>query len=286
MLLAASCTLPMLDLSGKGCPCTSAFVCVDGRCVAPDTVMDAASDAYAPEEGSPIDGSDSASSAFCAAHVGATFCADFDSSDAPWGWDSTSAWGGGQIGVDPALSVSPSKSASFALPVLKNTDQANATLVKGLPAAVQTKIAIELDVLIQALDAANSKETYLVTLALGNTAGKDEVHLAIRDGAARVIEIVTPSDGGAPVYAGGDLPVGLPVSARWQHITWTITRTATSSTSNVIVPEEDGGYITGVASLNFYRFNVPPKLAVGLSAVSAPSAGFQIRVDNVLVNVD
>lgn len=290
LFVVTSC-LPSIDLTGKACPCTSDFTCdlATNRCVAPGSVPasndatpgandvpDGATDGDGGVDAAPVPGS------FCAGlSPRPTFCSDFETLLAPWGWDRTSSNGGGQLNVDAVSASASARSAFFVLPAVGSAANGTAALLKTFSVPVTSLLTINLDLSLETIDA----EVPVVLVHIDGTDATYDLFLGVQKGRARILEETKQRSGGAVTYGGGDLSQPLPLGG-WSHVSWTITASATSSTSNVAV-ERDGGTIsTGLTGLGIYHYPVPPRISVGVPyLVAPPSAGWRVRADNVVVDI-
>lgn len=202
-----------------------------------------------------------------------TFCADFDDDDFPAGFDKLVQFGEAKGLLDNGALGNPARSFSASVTALTGTKQGASHFEKAFGATPKT-LRIELDYLPTALET-----TERAILRVGFSNDKDQIVFLVRSSGARIAESSTLADGGTE-YAGGPLSTGFTVGV-WTHVKWTITIGATTSSSSVSL----GSTAVEFDSLHAHRYASGPTVNVGLIFVGAPSNGWAIRVDNVVIDL-
>ncbi len=223
------------------------------------------------------DGGTSDSATFCAQHISATFCADFDESDAAQsGFTGSVASGGGFFSLDHVEFRSPPGSLFAGSFALEAGTQSFGDVARTTTITPTTSATLDLDLFADQLPPATAPIEALAIVFESPTRSALQLNLSTTNG--NVGEEIVQLDGGKSFYPH-NLADAFPTGA-WTHVTIALsfsTRqvTVTIGTAAPIVATINSDFVTGIAQLN-----------VGNAYAPGPSPGSALHYDNVVLNVN
>jgi hypothetical protein len=236
-----------------------------------DTANDTSSDAF---DGNSGDAADAGT--FCEGLLPTpTLCSDFDGVNLPAGWDSVVQWGPCTGVVDTLGFKSPPRSFVAKAPALSGTDQCETALARTF-AAPKSSIVIEFDVFPAAMD--SSRWLYLAPVVMNAQGGSDDLSLRWMGTTGEVNEAVTLDDGGMLYEKHGAAEV--PALGQWSHVRWEMTFTGATAFSSLTVNGKNTG-----GTLHSKDFLASADVQLGITFVAGPSSAWEIRFDNVVVDI-
>jgi hypothetical protein len=224
------------------------------------------------------DGGTGDASAFCAQHASATFCADFDESDAAQsGFTGSIASGGGFFSVDHVEFRSAPGSLLAGSFALDSGAQSYGDVQRTTAITPTTSATLDFDLFADQLPPLTSTIESLAIVFESPTRSALQLNLNTTNG--NVGEEIVQLDGGKsfyPHYLAGAFPTGA-----WTHVTIALTFSPTREVSVTIgsaapiVSPINSEFVTGTAQLN-----------VGNAYAPGPSPGSTLHYDNIVFNVN